>query len=334
MTEQIRQRFFGYRQAFSEPVVVVLVCVIAAVLVVACVTIVILQLMGKLKPELKRELVRRTGAWAVMVPCVIAPVLMGTGWTILLVMALSLLCYREFARATGLFREKTMSLMVVLGIGMICFASIDHWYALFMALAPLVIITMAAVAIAADRPKGYIQRIGLAWFSFLLFGVCLGHLGYFANDSRYRGILMLILICTAMNDVFAFVVGKSIGGPKLAPNTSPNKTASGSLGALVLTTLLFTGLGRFVFRGSVLESPLHLIVMGALVSVAGQMGDLMISSCKRDIGIKDMGATIPGHGGVLDRCNSLLLVSPALFHYIGYFMGIGLDQPARILTGR
>ena len=146
--------------------------------------------------------------------------------------------------------------------------------------------------------------------------------------------MMLILICTAMNDVFAFVVGKSIGGPKLVPNTSPNKTISGSLGALVLTTTLFALLGHFVFGGTVLDTPLHLIVMGALWWGWWDNGDLMISSCKRDIGIKDMGATIPGHGGVLDRCNSLLLVSPALFHYIGYFVGVGLDQPARILTGQ
>ena len=333
MTPQAHQRLFGYQHAFDDPVVTGLTITIAAVLVLASVAIAILSALGKLKPELRSELVRRTAAWAVMVPLVILPVLAGAAWTILLVCALSILCYREFARATGLFREKAMSLMVVLGIGMITLTSLDHWYGMFVALTPLICITMAAVAIVADRPKGYIQRIGLALISFLLFGVCLGHLGYFANDARYRSVIMLLLSTTALNDVFAFVVGKSVGGPKLAPHTSPNKTIAGAVGALVLTTCLFATLGHFVFSGTVLDSPLHLIPMGAIVSVAGQMGDLMISSCKRDIGIKDMGQTIPGHGGVLDRCNSLLLVSPAIFHYVGYYVGVGLDQPTRIFTG-
>jgi phosphatidate cytidylyltransferase len=69
------------------------------------------------------------------------------------------------------------------------------------------------------------------------------------------------------------------------------------------------------------------------VSVAGQFGDLMVSSIKRDIGIKDMGASIPGHGGLLDRFDSMLLVAPAVFYYIEFFRGFGLDQPTRIFTG-
>ena len=76
----------------------------------------------------------------------------------------------------------------------------------------------------------------------------------------------------------------------------------------------------------------HLVAMGVLLSVAGQMGDLVISSMKRDLHIKDMGSFIPGHGGLLDRFDSLLFVGPVMFHYIGYFQGFGLDQPVRIFT--
>ncbi len=73
--------------------------------------------------------------------------------------------------------------------------------------------------------------------------------------------------------------------------------------------------------------------MGMMIAVLGQFGDLLLSSVKRDVGIKDMGSTFPGHGGVLDRFNSLLLVSPAIFHFVGYYMGVGWQGQVRIFTG-
>ena len=82
-----------------------------------------------------------------------------------------------------------------------------------------------------------------------------------------------------------------------------------------------------------MDRPLLLGLLGALVSIGAQAGDLMLSSIKRDLGIKDMGVTLPGHGGVLDRFNSLLLVAPAVFHLVNYVVGIGLGAPSRIITG-
>jgi phosphatidate cytidylyltransferase len=100
-----------------------------------------------------------------------------------------------------------------------------------------------------------------------------------------------------------------------------------------MTTALSVLIGGFVFQGTPLSAFHHLLMMGLMLSFLGQCGDLVISSIKRDLNIKDMAETIPGHGGLLDRFDSLLLVSPTLFHYINYFHGIGLDQPVRILTG-
>lgn len=327
------QPLFGFNGSLDDPAIRLLLAIVGGLLLLAGLVIGGLVASGKLKPEMRSELIKRTAAWAVMAPIVILPVLLGKLPTVLLVTILSLLCYREFARATGLFRDKFMSVLVVIGVLLFNFAALDHWYGLWQAAAPMALVVIAAAAIFSDRPKGYIQRVGLTTFSVLLFGACLSHLSYFTNEPGYRGAVLLLIMAVGLNDVFAFCVGKLFKGPKLAPNTSPGKTISGAVGAVVLTTTLVFVLGSMVIKSDLREAR-HLITMGLLVSIAGILGDLTVSSVKRDVGIKDMGVIIPGHGGVLDRCNSLLLAAPAIFHYIAYFHGVGDGQPMRIITGQ
>lgn len=333
MTEATQQRLFDFGQAFDHPVTLWATIVIGALLVFSMVLVVILNKMGKLSPEHYDELKKRILSWCVIAPVLVVPILMGAFWVILGATVLGLLCYREYARAIGLFRHFEISACVVVGILLIGLAAMDHWYNFFLALPALGVILIAAVAILADRPEGYIQRVALGAFGFLLFGVCIGHFAYLANDSSFRPVLLLLLVAVESNDVFAYITGKLFGKRKLAPKTSPNKTIGGALGAMLCTTVLIFLLGRLVFAGGEMAGVLHLIGLGLVVSVAGQLGDLMLSSIKRDLGIKDMGAAIPGHGGLLDRFDSLLLVAPAFFHYVGYFRGFGLDQQVRIFTG-
>lgn len=326
-------RLFGWRHAFDHPVTVAILAGVAAILIIAPIVFAALSRLRIIDEKLRRELWVRYFAWLVLVPVLVVPVLLGAAWTMAAVTLLSLFCYREYARATGLFREKFISLLVVLGILALAFATFDNWYGLFTALIPLTTGAIAALAVLADRPKGYIQRVALAVFGFLFFGCVLGTLGYMANDTQYRPIILLILVAVELNDVFAYVSGKTFGRRKLAANTSPGKTLGGALGALVLTTPLVAVGFHFIFAGTLLDRPLWLVLLGVLVSVLGQLGDLVLSSVKRDLGVKDLGVTIPGHGGLLDRFDSLLLVAPAVFHYINYFVGFGLDQPVRVITG-
>jgi len=320
------ERLFGWRHAFDHPVTFWVTMGVAGVIVLA------LLVCALLKGDLRREVLKRTLAWAGMAPLILGPVLLGAAWHIAAVTLVSVVGYAEYARATGLFREKVTSLTVVLGILAVGFAALDNYYRLFVALFPLVVCVIASASILPDSPKGYIQRVALGTLAFMLFGCGLGHLSYMGNDANYRPIVLLLLLGAQMNDVFAFCVGKTMGRRKLAPNTSPNKTVAGAVGALVLTTVLTASLGRVIFQGTALGGWGALIPLGVLLSVAGQLGDLTLSSIKRDLGIKDMGSIIPGHGGVLDRANSLLLSAPAVFHYINYFVGFGLDQPVRIFT--
>src|ERR1700757_692345 len=327
------QRLFGFRHAFDDQVTVVLTVAVAALLLLAPLLIFITTRAAKSTADKRKELWDRYRSWIWLVLLILIPILAGAFWTILAVATLSFLCYREYARITGLFRERTISLIVVIGILFLTFAELDNWYRLFVALFPLTVALIAIGGLIADQPKGYIQRVGLGVLGFALFGSALGNLGYMANDWNYRPILLLIIFAVELNDIFAYICGHLFGHRKFVPNISPNKTVGGALGAIVLTTPLVAIIAHFIWRDTALDSAIRLIGLGIMVSIVGQFGDLMLSSIKRDLGLKDTAKLIPGHGGLLDRFDSLILVAPAVFHYVNYFVGIAESQPKRIFSG-
>lgn len=330
MDQATRERLFGFWQAFDDPVTRGICGVLLALLLLAPVLMLFAQAAGRTGPQQKRELWARYFSWCVLVPLMLVPILLGAFWTILAVFVLSALAFREFAGAVDLRREKRVMFSVYAGVVAIALASLDHWYGLFAALLPLGAGAIAALAILDDRPQGYVQRVSLGVWGFALFGCGLGHLGFMSNDARFRPLILLVLLSVELNDVFAYCCGKLFGQRKIAIHTSPNKTLGGSLGALALTTLLIIALGRYVFADSPMARLQRLFVLGVLISLLGQLGDLMLSSVKRDIGVKDLGHLIPGHGGLLDRFDSLLLVAPAVFHYVHYVRGIGTESASRI----
>jgi phosphatidate cytidylyltransferase len=327
-----KTRLWGWNTALDSGFVRGALVSLGIILVVVPLIIWLLKVAGRSGANRQKELWARYFSWLIFIPLMIGPVLLGAGWTIAAICVMSILCYREFSRATGLFRHRSISFLVVLGIFAITFAIADHWYGFFVALTPLTVGCIAAAAIFDDQPKGYIQRIAVGIVAFLLFGVCFGHLGYFANDQDFRPILLWLVACVELNDIFAYIVGKTLGRKKLAPNTSPNKTVAGAVGAVILTSAFAAALGKFVFAHTALDTPFRLILLGLILSVTGQLGDLTLSSIKRDLGIKDWANTFPGHGGLLDRFNSLLFASPAVFHFVNSFHTIGIDQTRKIFT--
>jgi phosphatidate cytidylyltransferase len=328
------QYWFDYDRAFDHPVTRGAVIAIAAVLMVSAVVAWLLFRLHRINRALHQEIMLRWLSWIWLTLLMLGPILLGPAFVMAAVAVLSLLCYREFARATDLRPEHAIHAVVVLGILAGTFAALDYYPRLFFASAALTVGLITIVTIPQDRPQGYLRRVALGALGFLLFGYSLGYIGCIANDPNYRPILILILLGVELNDVFAFCVGKSIGGPKLLPNTSPGKTVAGSAGALVLTTALVAGLGHLVFEGTAVDRIGYLILLGAGVSVLGQLGDLLLSSVKRDVGIKDTGTVIPGHGGLLDRFDSLVLVPPAVYHFLSLIQGpLGSGQLERIITG-
>ena len=334
LPEEISKRLFDVKTAFDHPATVAAVVAIVAGLILASVLVRILRGTNRISDKTFEELLARTRSWYVLAIALVLPILLGAAWVCIFFLVLSLLCFREYAVATRLNSVVSVCTAVVIAMIVNYFAVFDHWMGLFTTSWPLGICLIAIVALIADQPKGYIHRVALAIIGFALVGITLSHLAFISNDVLYRPILLWILLCTELNDVFAYISGKTIGKRKLIPNTSPNKTIGGAIGAVVLTTTLVAIMGHFVFQGTVLDRIEHLIALGILISVLGQCGDLVVSSIKRDLEIKDMSSIIPGHGGLLDRFDSLLLVAPAVFHYINYFYQIGSGQPTQVITGQ
>src|SRR4051812_49194390 len=146
------QRLFGWREAFAHPFTIAITVAVAAVLGLGYLSIALLRVRGRTTPELHAELLKRAHSWAVLAPLLILPILLGAAWTIAGIALLSLACFREFARATGLFRERLIVAVVVLGIVTINLAVIDHWYAFFAALPALVTVVLAVMGILPDAP--------------------------------------------------------------------------------------------------------------------------------------------------------------------------------------
>ncbi|NMA28339.1 MAG: phosphatidate cytidylyltransferase [Burkholderiales bacterium] len=124
----------------------------------------------------------------------------------------------------------------------------------------------------------------------------------------------LVTLCAA-TDVGAYFVGKALGRTKLCPQVSPGKTVEGALGGLILATLIGWYLGRWFGI-----APAHCLTLAILGSLTAQVGDLWESALKRDVGVKDSGNLIEGHGGVLDRFDSYFLAAPVFYLYVTWFM--------------
>jgi phosphatidate cytidylyltransferase len=328
-----RTRLFDPTVAFDHEATLPLLIALAIVLAIPPLVLWLGAALGFITAEIRRDIWKRYLPWLIIVPVIGVPILLGAFWTILGVLALAYFCFREYARATGLFRERLVCFLTLLAMTVVYFTALDNWYGLFQAMFPIGIAGIAGLAILQDRPKGYIQRVALAIFAFALFGGCLGHAAFAANHTHYRPLLIFFLTAVELNDVAAFVTGRLLGRRKLCPNTSPNKTIAGAIGAVVATTAFVMIAGRLVFADTALEHFGRLLVLGILVALAGMLGDLMLSSIKRDVGIKDMDVLIPGHGGLLDRFDSALLVAPVAFHYVNYWTGAAPEQPICIITG-
>jgi phosphatidate cytidylyltransferase len=307
------------RAAIASPVFWFYLGVAAGLLVVAGVVLAVLRRRHRERTE---HAWRSYLGWLILVPLGMGSIFLGREATIVFFTVVAVFGFKEFARATGLYADWYMTGGVYLGIvacGVTSLVTdpvlhVPGWYGLFIALPVYVVAVLLTIPIVRNRVQGQLQALALAIVGFLYLGWMFGHLAFLANAQYAYSYLLYLLFAVELNDVAAFIVGRLFGRHPLRSNISPKKTWEGALGALAVSLALPWALW-FTFPHF---SAVDLIVIGFIVGVGGQLGDLAISVIKRDVGVKDMGATIPGHGGILDRSDSLIYVAPLFFHYTRY----------------
>jgi phosphatidate cytidylyltransferase len=165
-------------------------------------------------------------------------------------------------------------------------------------------------------PSGMLSAVPRLQFGVLLTVLALSHVARIfllpasIGPAGGAGLAAMLLLCVMANDAAQYVAGKAFGRHKLAPVISPKKTWEGLAGGALVTALVAAGVARLI-------TPFHpamAALLGVIFSVTGLLGDLLISAVKRDAGVKDTGAVLPGQGGILDRCDSLILTAPLFAH--------------------
>jgi len=264
-------------------------------------------------------------SWILIAGIAFLVVFLGRIPTIVGVTLLAIYAFKEFATASGLYRDTWMSGAVYTGIVTVGVASLTAalrgeqsrpgCYGFFVAVPAFAIALILLIPILRNRARGQLQHIALAVIGFIYIGWMFGHLGFLANARNAYGFICYIIFATGLTDVAAFTFGKIFGRHPLRNEISPNKTWEGAVGALAVAMILPWVLRfSFPFFGT-----WQLILSGLIVGIGGQLGDLSISVIKRDIGTKDMAATIPGHGGILDRVDSLVYTAPLFMHMATYY---------------
>ncbi|MCX5497348.1 phosphatidate cytidylyltransferase [Kaistia dalseonensis] len=273
--------------------------------------------------EKSAELKARIGSWWVMVLVLVAAFLLGRTAMVVLFAFVSFVALKEYLTMIPTRKADRVVLLVAylavpiqyrwVGIG---------WYGMFVIFVPVyMFLILPAAMVLRGETTGFLKAAGTLHWGLMITVFAVSHAAFLiavpppqAPAGTGEGLLLFLLIATEFNDVAQFIAGRTFGRRKITPKVSPNKTVEGFVGGLLATTLLSTLLAPTITP----IMPLHAALVGALIATAGFFGDIVMSAVKRDLGIKDTGTMLPGHGGILDRIDSLVFTAPLFFHAVRY----------------
>ncbi len=250
--------------------------------------------------------------WLVLAPIGYLALSFGSLTFMLLLLFCSLLCLKEFFRATGTYQDLSFVGVVYLTTCAIYLSELLSGRGLAEKSLIFGILSLSLIPILRNRYEGMLQNLALSLFALIYFSWFPSYLASIATKTDGTLYLLFLFLGIELNDAAAYLSGKLWGKHPLISRISPNKTVEGTLGAFLFIALYVLLTAHWL---PFAPASFQLFAFG-LIALGGALGDLLVSVIKRDIGVKDMGALIPGHGGLLDRLDSLLFVSPLYFYLL------------------
>lgn len=265
----------------------------------------------------------RIRAWWVMALAISVALLGGRIGVIVLFTLCSFAALREFMTLTNASRADHSTLVaaffVVLPVqfGLIWF----DWYGLYSIFIPVyVFLFLPILSALSGVTRNFLIRVAEMQWALMICVFCVSHVPALMDlkidGFEGRGVLLIafLVVVVQLSDVLQYVWGKLLGRHKIAPVLSPSKTVEGFLGGCLSATLIGAGLWWMTPF-----APLQAAAMSMMIALMGFLGGLVMSAIKRDRGVKDWGHTIAGHGGFIDRLDSVIFAAPLFFHVTRYF---------------
>lgn len=276
--------------------------------------------------ERTRELKDRIHTWWVIIAVLSLALAAGPTATILLIAALSFLAFRELHSVVPIRpADRVLLGLAYLAIPLQYCWVWSGWYGMASIFVPVYACTLVTVAaVLVGETRGFIRGNATLNWALLLTVYNLSHLAFLVvlplrqpTTAGGCGLLMFVLVLVQLNDVAQFIWGRLLGRRRVVPTVSPGKTWAGLVGGILTSMLLAVLAAPWLTP----FDPLAAALIGLVLSVCGFLGDVTLSAVKRDLGIKDTGGSLRGHGGILDRLDSLTLAAPIGYHLIRYTYG-------------
>lgn len=269
------------------------------------------------------ELVLRTKSWWVMLGIFTLAMVTNRYVSLVFLGFISFLALKEYLSLIPTRRADRRTLFwAYLSIPIQYYWAGISWYGMFIIFIPVyMFLFLPFRLLIAEKTEGFLKSVGTIQWGLMICVFALSHTAFLLMlpiktiaPAGGVGLLLYLVFLNQFNDVAQYTWGKLFGKHPIMPAISPKKTWEGFIGGVVTTTAVACIIYKLI-------TPFTLqlaIITGILISVAGFIGDVTISAIKRDIGVKDMSSTIPGHGGILDRVDSLTFAAPLFFHLVFY----------------